>query len=206
MNELPIAIDITQAHNLKAGFKQPFEIKNNTPSRQSEIKGIEFWTPVTEEGFEHYYISSKGRYYNSRSQLIIKNTLSDLYYQVGLYNKKNKTSAYIHRLVAIAFIPNPENKPCVNHIDGNKLNNSVHNLEWCTKSENTKHAWETGLMNSIGNRMTKEHVEQMKVLRKQGKEYQEIADILGVSRATVCNKIKEYSKELIEENVKAMVN
>ena len=62
----------------------------------------------------------------------------------ALINYKDKTY-YIHRLVAQTFIPNPKNYPCVNHKDGNKLNNNVNNLEWCTYSYNNKEAYRLGL-------------------------------------------------------------
>ena len=67
------------------------------------------------------------------------------YLLVDLRGHEKRTIKTVHRLVAEAFIPNPENKPQVNHIDGNKQNNCVDNLEWCTNSENQIHAFKSGL-------------------------------------------------------------
>lgn len=61
------------------------------------------------------------------------------YYQVKLYKQGKFKNYLVHRLVAEAFIPNPENKPQVNHIDCNKTNNQVNNLEWCDAKYNSNH-------------------------------------------------------------------
>lgn len=70
----------------------------------------------------------------------------ETYKMVSIFLNGKQVSKYFHRLVAEAFIPNPENKPCVNHKDGNKLNNRPDNLEWVTFSENNQHAWDEGLI------------------------------------------------------------
>lgn len=80
---------------------------------------------------------------------IIKNmkirTLKTGYGQVCIWIGNSRRNFYVHRLVAITFIPNPENKPEVNHINGIKTDNRVENLEWNTRKENINHAWKNGL-------------------------------------------------------------
>lgn len=73
------------------------------------------------------------------------------YLIVGLYSHNKGKNAYIHRLVAKAFIPNPDNLPTVNHKDGNKKHNFVSNLEWTSYSDNNKHAYNHGLTHSNKN-------------------------------------------------------
>lgn len=78
---------------------------------------------------------------------ILKCSISHCGYKQAQLSKNGKiVSKTIHRLVAEAFIPNPDNLPCVNHIDCNKMNNNVDNLEWCTYSYNEKHAFKNGLL------------------------------------------------------------
>ena len=74
-----------------------------------------------------------------------KSRTGAVYYQVALFKNGKRKNFSVHRLVANEFIPNTENKPFINHIDGNPSNNHVSNLEWCTPKENTIHAWEMGL-------------------------------------------------------------
>ena len=74
------------------------------------------------------------------------------YHRLTLRSNNKSFNASVHRLVAEAFIPNPLNKTEVNHIDGDKSNNCVSNLEWTTPSENQKHSYKTGLHSQTGSR------------------------------------------------------
>lgn len=77
------------------------------------------------------------------------------YYQYTTYFRGKCCNFYIHREVAKAFVPNPDNKPSVNHIDGNKHNNCATNLEWATSSEQMQHAVKTGLIDYSKSRNAK---------------------------------------------------
>lgn len=88
-----------------------------------------------------YFASPQGNIYN-RHGILMLGVIDRCGYRQVILNRKNYR---VHRVIAQALLPNPENLPCVNHKDGDKLNNSVSNLEWCTHSENTKHAYEVGL-------------------------------------------------------------
>ena len=95
---------------------------------------MEIWKDI--KGYEGLYlISNLGNIkslHNYRRGNIIKPKLKKGYYQVGLRKNNIRKWYAVHRLVALTFIPNPNNLPCVNHKDENKLNNNINNLEWCT--------------------------------------------------------------------------
>lgn len=92
------------------------------------------------DGFDNYSISYDGRVRNDTTLYILKQHIgSHGYYMVNLWQNNKGHWKTIHRLIATAFVPNPENKPQINHIDGDKQNNNVSNLEWCTRSENQLH-------------------------------------------------------------------
>lgn len=122
----------------------------NTPSGKYFFKYSEEKIPMKPEelcefeklkDIDNFLIHRDGRIYNVKRKMFMKPRLDKGYVNIML-NEKNYP---IHRLVAIQFIPNPENKELVNHKDGNKLNNHVDNLEWVTHSENVQHAYDTDL-------------------------------------------------------------
>lgn len=111
------------------------------------------------KGFEGYYqisnmgnVKSLGSYNNRKEKILtLENAKSKniTYKRVKLHKNKVVTRFLVHRLVALHFIDNPENKPQVNHIDNNTHNNMYSNLEWCTGSENMKHSMEQGRQDKV---------------------------------------------------------
>lgn len=109
---------------------------------------MEIWKDVIEYRGS-YQVSNWGNVKNTKTNRIRRPTKDkDGYLRIQLGGRKDRKSKSIHRLVADVFIENPFAKPEVNHIDGNKENNNVNNLEWVTGEENRSHAIESGLVSS----------------------------------------------------------
>ncbi|HFI4796497.1 TPA: NUMOD4 domain-containing protein [Elizabethkingia anophelis] len=110
------------------------------------INSNTIWKPVV--GYEEkYHVSEFGLVLNILNNKILKQGYNHKGYpKVTLYEKSKTKTVFVHRIVAFAFIDNPQNKETVNHKDGNKLNNHFSNLEWNTIEENNKHAIENKLL------------------------------------------------------------
>lgn len=105
----------------------------------------EIWKVI--DNYPNYEVSNAGLVRNKNSGKILQQTIGreGRYLNVYLSNNGVENTQRVHRLVAKAFIPNPEDKPQVNHINGNRFDNTIANLEWCTSKENNMHAVQTGL-------------------------------------------------------------
>lgn len=119
-----------------------------------DINLDDFKSPL---GFNDYLISKRGEIFSLKSNRLLKPFKdSKGYLQIHLFNNGKRISKKVHILVAELFVPNPFNKPCVNHLDGNKSNPNYTNLEWCTHKENTAHALQNGLKTIFANNLNEE--------------------------------------------------
>lgn len=153
----------------------------------------EDWKDV--ENYEGYYqISSLGRVrsvtrliiyktgkrFTYKSRILKQRTDKDGYLRITLNKECKLSTMSMHRLVAIHFIPNPDNLLQVNHLDGDKTNNSISNLEWCNVYDNLKHSYREGLKKT---KLNEQDVKDIKELYKLGKHTQkQIGELYGVNK------------------------
>jgi len=113
------------------------------------------------------------------------------YMRVGLHKLGNREQEFVHKLVGQAFVSNPNSKPQINHIDGDKLNNNVENIEWCTNKENCIHASNLGLRNPVRGiehhnaKMNPEKVKDLRKKRDEGWSYKQLCDLFGITKGVV---------------------
>ena len=152
---------------------------------------MEIWKTIV--GFENYSISNKGQVRNDLTRRILSTFPVGGYLMVNLMANGSKKLVYIHRLVGHAFVDNPNDYKEINHINGKKDDNLPDNLEWCTRSENIKHAYATSLMKPLKgessgmSKLTDAEVLMIRELRSCGIFLQELSDRFGVSKSVISN-------------------
>lgn len=146
-----------------------------------------------------YEISSLGRLKShayGRPKIKYQTLINSGYMAVSLSKDRTIKNYTIHRLVALAFIPNPENKPTVNHKNRIKNDNRVENLEWCTRSENTKHSWQVGFRKRTytlitPNKLNKIDIAmQIRELHSKGATYKQLSKQFNIHYETVSRIIR----------------
>lgn len=151
------------------------------------MQSSELWKTI--EGYPDYRISDRGRVISLKGDIPrFLNPATDThgYLKVSLSeNSKCDHNCRIHKLVAAAFIPNPENKPEINHIDGNKTNNHVSNLEWVTRSENSRHAFKTGLNAVCKAKITAKQAIEIFLKARSGHSIYSLSKEYGLNTGTI---------------------
>lgn len=153
-----------------------------------------------------YAINNKGDVFSIPYGKLLAGDINRVgYKRIVLCDGKTKKRYFIHRLVADVFIPNPDNKPQINHIDGNKLNNRANNLEWVSGSENLIHAWGAGLIKITPNFIQEQNrkipqrlcAELTKKYKKRTLKASAEAEKLGVSVGAIYKAIYKNTDERI---------
>jgi len=153
---------------------------------------MEVWKQI--KGYEgRYLVSNYGRIKSmpnkSWSTERILKPVNQTYSFIDLCKDGKVKKLTIHRIVANAFIDNPLNKPDVNHINGNKHDNRLENLEWVTKSENQRHAVKLGLINCKGTKNSQSKLSEEKVIKIYNSDMRtsELSKIYNISPSTICD-------------------
>lgn len=147
-------------------------------------------------GYEGIYsATTDGRIYRhtteKRKGYFLKLRTSTVYQRVPIWKEGERVDYYVHRLVALAFLPNPENKPQVNHINNRKHDNRLENLEWVTKKENWEHARDYGVYKGI--MLSDEEKLRLGILYSSGVyKKKDLAREFGISRSSVERHLKWY--------------
>jgi len=166
-------------------IKKKFEINLSKDEQIKDVKGFEGRFIITNHG---RLFSINGKWKGVHE---VGNHVDQLGYKFTTLRMNPKyRQVRLHQLVAENFIPNLENKPQINHKDGNKLNNHYLNLEWCTISENMKHAFRIGLIDRKGEKhenakLKNSDIPKIFKLRKQGLIMRVIGNHFGVNRRTI---------------------
>lgn len=187
-------IEIEYENGMRKVIKRTIFNKGNFPNPYEKFD-VSNMKPL--QGFLGYFADKNGNIYNKKGMKLI---LSDRggYLGVSLpYNGTIKQYS-VHRLIAQTFIDNPYDLPIVNHLDGNKHNNSVTNLEWTTASGNQKHAVLFLGKNAKGEKnsqhiLSEKDVREVLKLHKEGMEYKEISKKFNVAPTTIYCILKGYS-------------
>ena len=144
--------------------------------------------------YKGYVVYEDGRVLGLKGFFLKPGLSSNGYYTVAICSKDKKISTPIHRLIAECFIPNPENKLYINHINSNRTDNRIENLEWCTPKENAIHMVKNGrvqnTINSIRKRMSKPVINIL-----TGEKYSsctEASSILGINENTLRTRLSGF--------------
>lgn len=196
----PFTMDMFSCENL-IGYKK--EVQQFIPKVDTKK---EVWKKVKDNDL--YLVSNFGRVkrltyigengLKYRERILSYSVSSDKYMKANLITKDGRKDFRVHRLVAEAFIPNPDNKPFINHKDGNKFNNTVDNLEWCTQQENIDHSFKNNLQpklkNTYAGKFDESTREIIKQLYNDGVSMRQIAIKYNVSHTCISDIIKNKYK------------